>query len=891
MGFAKLNYEESYYNSALFPTSGTKTETVTSSFYPSVFSLNNGNVSIISIDNVISQEKALGTLVRYSYRQQDGIQEIKNNTTGEILPNGTSTLSKSGVYSITYRIYSFEVGGNPSQTYVFTYTFSVLTNRLPIKKWTILDVINRIFDLIEPLKDFHDGSGEKPQFRLKGQLYGNDGKPSSIISGSTADRLKDILAPEFSLTRENLREQLKQVGGFIHAEPRITNVFDELTDDMWFEVDFDFYGGNEYSNIKNKRYISATFSTDINEYCTNLDSSADNLVNQLNWAQGVITEPFISRSEEHAYGISLRTDSSTVRYSETDGTFIPTSLPIYSMGGKMKVYCTYIPKPDIGLGRWDITPYIFEKADYDNLSSFEGVYPFCKAYALYYTQGAKNIKGLFFENPDARDPVFQRFAIINILEAVTGQTIGELGEAYYDLCFQIEYLPIFSQRVKTNKPYIEGGIKRELAYNQSANLIESSYYGEHLKGIVARLGNVQKTYTYNLAFLSQIPQIGQKYDDDYYISTVSCELLPTYIKCTIALSKDFNRLSSYIGINSNKRMWEVSEKQSQNRDSVFTEYLLITTNSNVKDDNFTVFGGELSGQTAKIIFNQVSTVSAPVSSMWTNRYSKDGNPAGTSVISLPVVSTAFGNSMLFSSQFEDNYSAGQKQHLITANNAVKGVWGQYVSYNDYYGRFYWLVFGLQCGSFVRAYSENSDLGQLNAARNMPQVDTNVPPGTNIDNITIANTSGFKYRYRKDSREVPNLTYELTAVTDDESIVIGSELMKNCALVNNLPIRELEVRLFTKPLPKLDTLPINQNGELGTLEINDQSITITGGGLRFVAWAICTKQTSEVIEVEDEDGNKTTQPIYSGGKILIAQNKPLNNGSTTLYLRIKSKIYD
>lgn len=30
--------------------------------------------------------------------------------------------------------------------------------------------------------------------------------------------------------------------------------------------------------------------------------------------------------------------------------------------------------------KYDITPYLFEKADYDNLSSYEGAYPYVKAY-------------------------------------------------------------------------------------------------------------------------------------------------------------------------------------------------------------------------------------------------------------------------------------------------------------------------------------------------------------------------------------------------------------------------------------------------------------------------------------------------------------------------------
>ena len=78
---------------------------------------------------------------------------------------------------------------------------------------------------------------------------------------------------------------------------------------------------------------------------------------------------------------------------------------------------------------------------------------------------------------------------------------------------------------------------------------------------MARLGNVEKSITYVCAWFDQIPKAGELYDDEYYISAVSWEVMPTYIKCTLGLSKDFNRISQYIGISSNRRYYEVSERE------------------------------------------------------------------------------------------------------------------------------------------------------------------------------------------------------------------------------------------------------------------------------------------------------------------------------------------
>ena len=68
---------------------------------------------------------------------------------------------ENGIYKIKYAYI-----GAQGVPYEYEGQLSVTENRLPLKKWTILDVINRTFDLIEPLR-----YGEKPRFRLDGVIY------------------------------------------------------------------------------------------------------------------------------------------------------------------------------------------------------------------------------------------------------------------------------------------------------------------------------------------------------------------------------------------------------------------------------------------------------------------------------------------------------------------------------------------------------------------------------------------------------------------------------------------------------------------------------------------------------------------------------------------------
>lgn len=793
----------------------------------------------------------------------NGTDAEKGDTSGaNTWVDKTLTNLTIGTYEIQYIEYISQVDGTwREKTY---FTLNAVSNRYPAKKWTITDVINRCFALIEP-----QTLGNYPRFRLQGVSYDTDGNPlTTYEAGSQAEELERILAPEFAFTKMTLREQLKQVGGFIHAEPRISAFKTDDKGNEYFEVVFDKYGGIKQSHIKDRQLISAGFKESINEYCTSLDSSADNLVSQVDFAQGVVVEPFSNGFT------TLRTENITTRLEENNDTIIPTDKPIFQI---KSVICKYIPGK--GSGSWDITPYVFESADYNgNLSSYEGVYPYSKSYAVYYTQGSKGIKGLFFKAESPISPALNNYAITNILRVITGDnglTIdANSGNYYAELGFEITYLPIFKTRIRTTKQQIRTGLPRTLAYNQSANMIETRYYGANLKGVVERLGNLEKTYTYIVPFLSDIPTAGMVFDKNYYISTVTWEVLPYYIKVTLGLSKDFNRISEYIGINSEKRMWEVSERMSVERQTLIQEYVVFSDNPRTKKGKDVYFQEDAFSLTGWL-FNDSSTVSGsnPISACSVRPMNKNKANVGNYVI-LPSVAVSFGNSALFAVNYADNYSAGQKIANGSKDNDLKGYWGQYVPAADYYGRAYYLT-----------------LSWTDKAAGIDNTKANALPQKG--NLTTNDIIKVMFlRYRKDNREQPSLAYELSAVTDNDEFIIGEALMGNSALVNRNPIlngttygNNIEVRAFTTKLNKFapDTTGGNFIGHITIHKATEaepqewiQLPTVPADdNMNYVAWGIVTPYTTTVIQVEDEDGQVKSQAIQTGGKLLLGRNEKPN----------------
>ncbi len=800
----------------------------------------------------------------YVYDENNNLRYSQYKDTGGVYEDGgfiqnwkdaTLELRGDGDWRIEYTY-----GENPILS--ATATIKVVNSMLPLKKWTIKTVIERVFDLIAPLKKFR-------------------------LDETQAVKYDKIIAPEFAFTRSTLREVLQQIGGFVHAEPRISKVELDQDNEFKFTVKFDDYNNNKISQISAEPYIAATFGTDINQYCTELDSSADNLTNSLNWAQGVIIEPL------YGFSKTVRTEKTVTRFAEDNNTVISTQYPIARLLPGAQIKCMYIP----GIGNnndkgWDITPFVFEESDYIALSSYSGEYPLVKSCALYYTIGQKNIKGLFYKVPNAVSSYFSKYAIVNILRNVTGiNTLNLEGNNLFDLTFSVTYVPLYSTRIKSTKQLIQEGFKSTLAYNQTANMIESQYFGENLKGVIERLGNVEKTYTYKLAFISQIPSVGTRYDLNYYISNVSWELFPTYIKCTIGLSKNFNRLSQYIGINSNKRMWEVSERQTVIRDSVYNNYIVISENPLSGS-----YWGKFASDPVHSLLYEGQFNYVGVDHVEINVSDAFGFVINSNNIVLPVITSAFGNSIAFTFSFEDNFSVGQKIVPYTIDGETS-YWSSYIPYTDNYGRFFYIHYTF--------YSTDSEvIDNNNNYYNGTLYAGTFPQGGNGSILGGINALEDYKIYRKDSREIPQITHQISVVTDNEDIIIGSAICSNSPAVNKRP-SSWDLYVFTKPIDLFagnkilfnDGIKIEQKNGSAWLLYNS-SILLKQvdkakiGNNKIVAWALVTEMTEIRIPIDDGYGTPDIQTIYEGGELLLGQNNcDLTLGDKRIYFNYTHKIND
>ena len=599
-----------------------------------------------------------------------------------------------------------------------------------------------------------------------------------VLDEDFAQEYNNVTAPEFSFTNCTLWDALSQVGGYIHAIPRLVPL--STTDDTHYKVTFDKLGGSEQApTMPPMIYQDSTI--DSNEWCGKITSPAQNLCNTTDEG-GAITE----LGNDY---ITVRAEDGQIEING-DNVLIRTSLPIQQL---IKLECGFIPDYNSGntpVG--DITAYAYEDAEYSVLSSYWGTaYPYSKAWALRWKQGGTTIDGLTWrqKNVTSVGDAFQNTAIINIINAKTGLSLKSSatndGEWYRRLAFKVTYVPIATARVEAVKPVLTDGgeTSNALVYNQGANVAETSFYGEKMRGAIARLGQDVEQRTYDIKTYSQMPKVGQILDGKY-IATIDAEYDITRIRITVTLAKNFNQLSQFVGLNSNYRLYDISEKQSVERHIHYADKILI--GKTPAGSNLTILRNVFN-----VLINTINhsiKVNDKINKAQLVRVLpfSEGNALQDRAVILPVVAFPFGTSICFNFSFYDNYGAGYQSSDDYENEKNKAA-QRLVPYTDVYGEVSHIHFAMynegwtpnlaaqQDGGYAKLYPQNKDFDWNGGATQVAYIDTSLVGYTN---------SAGALEINKDSREKIDVTYQVHYIAKSDDIVVGTGLANCCKLVTD-----------------------------------------------------------------------------------------------------------
>lgn len=685
-----------------------------------------------------------------------------------------TTLNERGQYTIETILYAFE-GSNPQVTYRLAVTWRVnaVEQEDYEREFTISSVTKRLLY-----------AGITRRDGVENQKY--------TLNTAFAEKYADIEAPEFAFTNSTLLDALFQIGGAIHAIPRLqVKNESEFSNDLEYEITFDKLGGDEEVGHLMPQWVSEDVTIDINDFCDTLDSPAQNLVNSVDIDKGCISE----------FGnnfITIRTENSQVEIS-ADTMAIRTALPIQRL---VKLECLYDGTID------DITPYVYEMAEYSTLSTLKSSsYPYSTNYALCYSIGGDVITGL--NNKPTTATVLEdlgndyQYAIVKILNALRGNTINITNFKAIDLAFRVTYVPIVSARVTQKKPIKTDNDGNTLVYNQGANLVETNAYGQKMRGAIARLGLAATRRTYDFFSFADVPKVGQKINGEYIVQ-VDCAYYPTKIRATLLLTPNFNQISQYVGLNTNYRLYDISERQTVDRFITYGEIIEVG-NATTYNPKAIMNKNKLSAVLNTMFTGGGGAFKRVDTAMTRSRY-KGGNAIADSEVLLPVASFAFGQSLAFVCAFVDNYGAGYQatDNYLTDDAKYKRV-QRLVPYADMFGEIDTLDLYFKSGTVWDNQTQIAlDIGQANV---YPKATDSVENA--YINDAFMSTGDYPLILSKDSAERIGITYQAHFQANRESIVIGKAMTENCPMVANINYPPHNAYCFNHELNNLSSYDISQ----------------------------------------------------------------------------------
>lgn len=627
------------------------------------------------------------------------------------------SVGKTGIYTILY--HQFDIGNAtsiPDLTYmVFVSAYSEADEP---DTYSIYDVMQITLETAEPI--FY---GESPRYSL-------------LLTEEQEARFKSMDAPEMYFANgRSLYENLKEIGDYIHALPKVKN-----GQVYWQEL-----GSAERADLSKGKMYGENADYNAAEYASAVEANFANLINSSDEAEGSVTEPYTDGC------ITLRSNGYRIK---PEDSYIPTNFPI---GTKIKKVLVNLHDINGNIAKTvDITPAVFEKNEYDLLSSFSGIYPFSKTHALYYTTGQKNIEGLWYRAEDSALSFmnqFKRYAITNVINFFGGTDYGIDDLNYTSLSFQITYIPIINGRARQERT--ESTVERViLAHNQSANQLSAKAFGENLRGKVAMLGNATESKLYIFPGIEDIPKGGQMYDRKKFISLVTTKVFPDYCLSQIDLAENYNALGAFVQMKTGIRQYEIP--QGQDRCTLLEEFCVIGKDEHITREIDMLCQTVMCEETMKS-FYFTNQEAKDITTAYINTFDEKFEEI-SETIALPVYSTSLGTSVYFGFSFADNFSAGKKS-IDAGMKQARAT--EFVEYGTpFYSRAKYISF-----DFTTKYKPGNPL----------EISNNLPVMKSLaENSYISTIEPLIWN--KDAADIGNIAYQLHFVSND-GYIIGSELAK------------------------------------------------------------------------------------------------------------------
>jgi len=615
--------------------------------------------------------------------------------------------------------------------------------------------------------------------------------PLYTLSSSSASRLSDMTAPEFSIDGYNLYQAIQEVADFLGASWQI------LPNN---EIDFIFFDDTTIIDINEDQKQILTAVSDLNDYASSVQLNVENVA---------------SNTIKKERNLTVRATTDSAAQITTDNVMIKTEEPInYKSKVVFKgISLTLDGTPTNPAEGSDISNRIFTKEEWDILpSQFDksttGRNSFNKNNTLYFIRGQKGLHGLsyvggveprFIGSNNINRSLFETIAATAY--QATGQSASNKDEGIStqnDLKVDIDYFPFTSSDVHIYKDDQQGfQIERHKYFNESSRVNDPELLGKVAQNNINRLGGTEYTTTGYLETVENLPRLGTLNSQGRRLTKIILQLTDSYIRYTATYIADYTKISKFVGKKSDYRLYEIPNTA--------------VIESNRIKRNRILFGSTTTGDS--IFSSYVKTlentkISTPILAKLDFTHS-----IGTSTVYTTVSSNEFGKSASWKVKALNNFSFGVKKISRTVESET--VWFQEeVKYTDNLGR---------VDDFSITYYSAYTAGD------------NYPAGVLTSTSLIGAQS---FTYDKDARETFSFEYETSfGSTNIDKYRIYDGITKFNSFINGRSDYVIECRVLDY-IPNRNDIKVDltRTKALSTVSVGSSSITVnsstTGIGIVF-----------------------------------------------------------
>jgi hypothetical protein len=582
-------------------------------------------------------------------------------------------------------------------------------------------------------------------------LHVVSGKVIDLVDATLRVKLAKVIVPDQYLTGRTMKEAFVEIFRLpgINGYPRLTRDINGN-----FILDADYY--NELQSLVDKdsdNYFKQEVQN-TSKYAQSLNVTGTNQIYSFSKGTSFVVEPSPT---------GWLNGSSDTRLVNLDDTIIETGDEIDILI-KVEAEINYLVFGELETtGTFDITKRVLEveiRSDLDEIAS--DPLELAQNTTIQYKQGDNEITDLLRE----LDETIAQTNLFNVYLA----TLAENGIIAQDIFgfnpADIRIRPYYSAKIDAIQEVdrvdiSETNTPSTLIFGQSDSFIASDRV---LDSALSRANRLGQTDTNTKAtFITELVKIypkGSYTADGFILTDVERVTYPDHFEVLYHWTKDYQKVSDFIGLNSEPKLYEVQSTLVRNE--LIKQYIILDTVAKTNDSYVTTLGVNVFANTFGV--NGVSTFDKPIYAVAYQSPEIPGQVISNDALYRPVVSYAGGNSMAFWFGFKNFRNAG-KQLITDTSGTIDKYYNKTVVYTDDDARIQ--DFKVK---YINDFTSDPSL--------LPVIDSPLSADSLIDTEL--------FRTYKNQSEILELTYQLMVLprqTRVQDFVVGDYLTKNNNLIN------------------------------------------------------------------------------------------------------------